>query len=120
MDFKEIQFLMDGLGGTVKQFGQEVYDSLVIKGKKRLGQESGEESPTISELIMRNREHQSIAELLSRGKQGQEELIGAIGSEVKGILSATGLVTRHDLARIEKRMDEIEKILARRDEQEGS
>jgi hypothetical protein len=111
MDVKELQYFVDGLSGTLRQFYDEIYDSLVIKGKKRLGQETKRESPSISELIMRNREQQSISELLAKGKQGQEELIQSIGGEVKRILSAAGIVTRHDLARIEKRMNEIEKIL---------
>lgn len=116
MDLKELQYFFEGLSGTVGQFYDEVYDSLVAKGKKRLGQEAGEESPVISELIKRTREQQSISELLARGKKGQEELILSIGAEVKKILSAVGIVTRHDLARIERRMDEIENILAEKGE----
>lgn len=111
MDLKELQYFFEGLSGTVGHFYGEVYDSLVVKGKKRLGQETREDSPVISELIKRTREQQSISELLAKGKKGQEELILSIGAEVKRILSAAGIVTRHDLARIDRRMDEIESIL---------
>lgn len=112
MDLKELQYFFEGLAGTVGQFYDEVYDSLVVKGKKRLGQETREDSPVISELIKRTREQQNISELLAKGKKGQEEFIQSIGAEVKKILSAAGIVTRHDLARIERRMEEIEGILA--------
>lgn len=112
MDFKELQYFFDGLAGTVSRFYEDVYGSLVVKGRKRMGQETTQDSPVISELIKRTREQQSISELLAKGKKGQEELIQAIGGEVKRILSSAGIVTRHDLARIERRMEEIENILA--------
>lgn len=112
MDFKELQYFLEGFAGTVSQFYDEVYGSLIVKGKKRMGQDTREDSPVISELIRRTREQQGISELLAKGKKGQEELIQAIGAEIKRILSAAGIVTRHDLARIERRMDEIENILA--------
>jgi len=52
-----------------------------------------------------------VAELISKGQKGQEELIQSIGGEVKKILSAAGIVTRSDLARVERRIDEIDHAL---------
>lgn len=114
MDMKEFQYFFEGLSGTVSQFYGDLYDTLVLKGKKRMGQETTGEAPQVSELIKRTREQQTLAELVSKGKQGQEELIQAIGGEVKKILSSAGIVTKSDLHRIERRMDEIEKDLARK------
>ena len=114
MEMKELQFFFEGLSSTMSQLGDELYDALVAKGKKRMGQETKAETPQISELIKRQREQQTVAELVSRGKQGQEELIQSIGGEVKKILSSAGIVTKHDLARIEKRMDVIEKALEKK------
>jgi polyhydroxyalkanoate synthesis regulator phasin len=111
MEVKEIQYFFVGLSNTVAELYDQVYDTLVVKGKKRMGQETKKETPQISELIKRTREEQTISELLSKGKKGQEELIKSIGSEVKKILSSAGIVTRTDLARLEKRMNEIEKTL---------
>ena len=114
MDTKDFQYLLEGLSGFLGEFLGELYDTLVLKGKKAMGQETEGESPQISELIRRTREQQTLAELIARGKEGQEELIAAIGAEVRKILSSSGRVTRHDLARVERRMDEIEKALDKR------
>jgi polyhydroxyalkanoate synthesis regulator phasin len=89
----------------------ELYDTLVAKGRKRMGQEDVADSPQVSELIKRTREKQTMADLISKGQKGQEELIASIGGEVKKILSSAGIVTRVDLARIERRIDEIERAL---------
>ena len=114
MDMKDIQYFFDGLSSTLTELYGEIYQTLIEKGKKRLGKEATGDTPQISELIKRTREEHSIAELVAKGKEGQEELIRAIGGEVKRILSSLGIVTRNDLIRIEKRMDEIEKILSER------
>lgn len=111
MDLKDVQYFADGLSTTMAQYSGEIYKTLVVKGKKRMGQETREDSPQISELVKRTRESQTISELVSKGKQGQDELISSIGSEVKKMLTAAGIVTKTDLARIEKRMDEIEEAL---------
>lgn len=115
MEMKDLQYFFEGLSETLGQYFDEIYDTLVAKGKKRMGQETKGESPQISELIKRTREEQSFAELVARGKKGQEELIGAIGGEVKKILASAGVVTRPDLKRIEKRMEEIEQALEARE-----
>jgi polyhydroxyalkanoate synthesis regulator phasin len=111
MDVKEIQYLFEGLSNTLGELSAEVFDTLVAKGKKRMGQEDVADSPQISELIRRTREKQTVAELISKGQKGQEELIQAIGGEVKKILSSAGIVTRSDLARVERRIDEIDNAL---------
>lgn len=111
MELKDLQYFLEGLSSTLSQFYDELYDSLVVKGKKRMGEETKKDSPQISELIKRTREQQSVSELLSKGKKGQEELIQAVGAEVKKILSSAGIVTRTDLARIERRMSVIEQRL---------
>lgn len=116
METKELQYFFDGLSDTVGGFLEEVYETLVQKGKKKMGQETGTETPQISELIRRTREQQSIADLVAKGKKGQEELIQSIGSEVKRKLSAAGIVTKTDLARLDRRVDEIEKILTEKEE----
>ncbi len=115
MDFKDLQYFAEGLSAELGELYSEVYRTLVIKGKKRMGQETKEDAPEISELIKRSREQRSIQELLSSGKQGQDALIAAIGAEIKKILSAAGVVTRTDLARIERRMNDIEKALDERE-----
>jgi len=112
MEIKELKYLVQGLSSTFGEFYGELYDSLVVKGKKRMGQEAKGESPQISELIKRTREKQTIQELLSKGKQGQDELIKSIGVEVKKKLAGVGIVTRTDFHRVEKRLDEIEEVLA--------
>ncbi|MBU1670673.1 MAG: hypothetical protein KKF41_16470 [Actinobacteria bacterium] len=116
MDMKDLQYFFDGLSGTLDELFDELYSTLVVKGKKKMGQETTEESPQVSELIRRTREKESVAEMIAKGKQGQEELISAIGAEVKKILSSAGIVTRNDLARVVRRMDEIEKTLAKKGE----
>lgn len=113
MDIKEIQYLFEGLSSTVGDFSAELFGTLVEKGKKRLGQEGAVDSPQVSELIRRTREKQSMADLISRGQKGQEELIQSIGGEVKKILSSAGIVTKSDLARVERRIDEIDRALAK-------
>lgn len=116
MEMKEIQYFFEGLSNTFGDFFDEVYVTLVEKGKKRMGQETAGESPQISELIRRTREDKTIADMMAKGKKGQEELIRAIGGEVRKILSSAGIVTRTDLARIERRIDEIESIAASKGE----
>jgi polyhydroxyalkanoate synthesis regulator phasin len=111
MEMKEFQYFFEGLTETVRPFVSELYDTLLEKGKRRMGQETSGESPQVSELIRRTRENQTIAEMVAKGKKGQEELIRSIGGEVKKILSSAGIVTRTDLARVEKRIDEIEKTV---------
>lgn len=111
MDVKETRYLFDGLSETLGGLLGELYDTLVAKGRKRMGQEDVADSPQVSELIRRTREKQTVAELISRGQKGQEELIQSIGGEVRKILSSAGIVTRTDLARIERRVDEIERAL---------
>ena len=76
-----------------------------------MGQEDVADSPQVSELIKRTREKQTVADLISKGQKGQDELIQSIGGEVKKILSSAGIVTRSDLARVEHRIDEIENAL---------
>jgi len=87
MEMKEFQYFFEGLTETVRPFVSELYDTLLEKGKRRMGQETSGESPQVSELIR------------------------SIGGEVKKILSSAGIVTRTDLARVEKRIDEIEKTV---------
>ena len=111
MDVKEIQYLFEGLSNTLGELSGELFDTLVAKGKKRMGQEDVGDSPQVSELIKRTREKQTVAELISKGQKGQEELIQSIGGEVKKILSLTGIVTRSDLARVERWIDEIDNAL---------
>lgn len=111
MDLKEIKYLVEGLSTTLSAMYEELNETLVAKGKKRLGQEDAGDSPQISELIRRTRERRTLVEILASGKGSEEELIQAIGGEVKKILSSAGIVTRSDLARVERRMDEIEKAL---------
>jgi polyhydroxyalkanoate synthesis regulator phasin len=111
MDVKETKYLFEGLSTTLGTLYGELYDTLVAKGRKRMGQEDIGDSPQVSELIKRTREQQSVADLISKGQKGQEELIQSIGGEVKKILSSAGIVTRTDLARIERRIDEIERAL---------
>lgn len=117
MDFKDFQYFAEGLSTTLGELYGDVYHTLIVKGKKRMGQDTKEDSPEISELIKRTREQRSIQELLSTGKQGQDALIASIGAEVRKILSSAGVVTRTDLARIERRMDEIEKALEQKEKQ---
>ena len=112
MDVKEIQYLLEGFSSTLREFHGELREALVAKGKKKMGQEGAADSPQVSELIRRTRERHSLAELLAGGEQGEAELAQAVGAQVKQILSSVGLVTRSDLARVERRMDEIEKALA--------
>lgn len=112
MEVKEIQYLLEGFSSTITEFYGELREALVAKGKKKMGQEGAADSPQVSELIRRTRERHNLAELLAGGKQGEEELVQAVGAQVKQILSSVGLVTRSDLARVERRMDEIEKALA--------
>lgn len=114
MDFKEIQYLLEGLTGTAAAFYGELYEALVAKGKKRMGQEGAPESPQVSELIRRTREEKCMADLLAAGKSGEEELVHAVGGQVQKILASAGIVTRADLARVERRLDEIEKALAKK------
>jgi len=111
MDVKEIQYLFEGLSDTIGALSAELFETLIAKGKKRMGQETAADTPQISELIKRTREQQSVAELISKGQKGQEELIASIGGEVKKILSSAGIVTRSDLARVERRIDEIDRAL---------
>jgi polyhydroxyalkanoate synthesis regulator phasin len=111
MEVKETKYLFEGLSETLGELFGELYDTLIAKGKKRMGQEDVGDSPQVSELIKRTRENQSVADLISKGQKGQEELIQSIGGEVKKILSSAGIVTRTDLARIERRIDEIENAL---------
>lgn len=111
MEVKETKYLFEGLSNTLGELYGELYDTLVSKGKKRMGQEDVADSPQVSELIKRTREKQTMADLVSKGQKGQEELIASIGGEVKKILSSAGIVTRTDLARIERRIDEIERAL---------
>ena len=111
MDVKEIQYLFEGLSNTLGGLYGELYETLVAKGKKRVGQEDAADTPQVSELIKRTREKQTVAELISKGQKGQEELIHSIGGEVKKILSSAGIVTRTNLARVERRIDEIDKAL---------
>lgn len=120
MEMKELQYFFEGLSSTLSTYYEEIYEILVSKGKKKMGQEAGPDTPQISELIKRTREQQSISDLMERGKEGQEELIQAIGAQVKKILSSAGIVTRHDLARLERRMDHIEQELAAKEKQGGS
>jgi polyhydroxyalkanoate synthesis regulator phasin len=112
MDVKDIQYLVEGLSSTLAEFYSELHEALVAKGRKRMGQEDAPDSPQVSELIRRTRERQVVADLVGTGKKGEEELIQAVGAQVKRILSSAGIVTHSDLARVEKRMDEIEKALA--------
>lgn len=116
MEMKELQYFFEGLSNTLGTLTVELYDTLVNKGKQRMGQETKGDTPQVSELIKRTREEQSVADMLARGKQGQEELIGAIGGEVKKILSSAGVVTRQDLHRIERRMDAIENELEKQEQ----
>ncbi len=111
MEVKETKYFFEGLSSTLAVLSGELYDTLVAKGKKRMGQEDVADSPQISELIRRTREQQTMADLISKGRKGQEELTQAIGAEVKKTLSAAGIVTRTDLARLERRIDEIERTL---------
>jgi polyhydroxyalkanoate synthesis regulator phasin len=111
MDVKEIQYLFEGLSNMLGELGGELFETLVAKGKKRMGQEDVADSPQVSELIKRTREKQTVADLISKGQKGQDELIQSIGGEVKKILSSAGIVTRSDLARVEHRIDEIENAL---------
>lgn len=111
MEVKETKYLFEGLSETMGELFGELFDTLVAKGKKRMGQEDVADSPQVSELIKRTREKQTVADLISKGQKGQEELILSIGGEVKKILSAAGIVTRTDLARLERRIDEIERAL---------
>lgn len=111
MDVKETKYFFEGLSNTLGELSVELFDALVAKGKKRMGQEDIADSPQVSELIKRTREKQTVAELISKGQKGQEELIQSIGGEVKKILSAAGIVTRSDLARVERRIDEIDHAL---------
>jgi len=113
MDVKEIQYLFEGLSNTLGGLYGELYNTLVSKGKKRMGQEEVEDTPQVSELIKRTREKQTIADLVSKGQKGQEELIRSIGGEVRKILSSAGIVTKSDLARVERRIDEIDKALGK-------
>lgn len=114
MDFKDVGYFMEGLSGALTEFYGELYQALVTKGRKKMGQEDAGESAQVSELIRRTRQKETVAELVGRGQKGQEELIGAIGGEVRRILSSVGIVTRKDLARIEKRMNEIESAVETR------
>jgi polyhydroxyalkanoate synthesis regulator phasin len=113
MDVKEIQYLFEGISNTLGGLSGELYATLVAKGKKRMGQEDAADTPQVSELIKRTREKQTVAELISKGQKGQEELIQSIGGEVKKILSSAGIVTKSDLARVERRVDEIDKALGK-------
>ncbi len=113
MDVKEIQYLFEGISNTLGGLGGELYETLVAKGKKRMGQEGTADTPQVSELIKRTREKQTVAELISKGQKGQDELIQSIGGEVKKILSSAGIVTKSDLARVERRIDEIDKALGK-------
>jgi len=116
MEVKEIQYLLEGVSNTAGPFLGELYDTLIAKGKKRMGQETEEDSPQISELIRRTRESRTVADMVAKGKKGQEELIRSIGGEVKKMLSSAGIVTETDLARVQGRVDEIEEILAEKGE----
>lgn len=111
MEVKELQYLVEGITNTAGPFLGELYDTLVAKGKKKMGQETAEDSPRVSEIIRRTRESQTVAEMVAKGKKGQEELIKAIGGEVKKMLSSAGIVTKTDLARVERRVNEIQSIL---------
>lgn len=111
MDLKELGYFLEGLADVLTEFRGELYQSLVAKGRKKMGQEDAGESVQVSELIRRTRQKQTVAELVAGGGEGRDELIEAIGGEVKRILASAGIVTRADLARIEKRMDEIEKAV---------
>jgi polyhydroxyalkanoate synthesis regulator phasin len=113
MDVKEIQYLFEGISNTLGGLGGELYETLVAKGKKRMGQEGTADTPQVSGLIKRTREKQTVAELISKGQKGQDELIQSIGGEVKKILSSAGIVTKSDLARVERRIDEIDKALGK-------
>ncbi len=110
MDARDLKYLFKGLTSTVSEYYFEFYDNLIAKGKKKLGK-GNEETPAISELIRKVKEEHSISEMLSRGEEGQAEFTRAIATEVRKILSRVGVVTRADLARVEKRLEEIEKYL---------
>ncbi|HEY5530792.1 MAG TPA: hypothetical protein VIK22_02190 [Candidatus Anoxymicrobiaceae bacterium] len=119
MDLKEIQYLVEGLFGTLNAFYEEVHDTLVAKGKKKLGQEDIEEGPQLSELIERTRERRRLTAIIAGGKGGEDELIEAIGREIRRVLSVAGIATRDDLARVEKRMEEIEQALEEKEKRAG-
>ena len=116
MEVKEIQYLFEGVSNIAGPFLGDLYDTLVTKGKKRMGRETEGDSPQVSDLIRRSRESQSVADMVARGKKGQEELIRSIGGEVKKMLSSAGIVTETDLARVQRRVDEIETILVEKGE----
>ncbi len=114
MDTREVQYLVEGVSDTISSVYDELYDSLVVKGKQRLGQQTTGDAPVISDLIKRHREDNELSSLLSRAESEKEELIRSIGAEIRKRLSTVGLVTQSDLARIQRRMDEIEQVLASR------
>ncbi len=113
MGVKEVQYLFEGVSSTIGGLYGEVYDALIAKGRKRMGQEDVAGSPQVSELIRRTREKPTVADMISRGQKGQEEFIQSIGGEVRKILSSAGMVTRADLARIQRRIDEIDRALGK-------
>ena len=71
MDKKDLRYFWEGLTGTVTEFYGELYDSLVAKGKRQLGDDSAAQTPHISDIIRRMREKEAMQELLSRGKRGR-------------------------------------------------
>lgn len=116
MDYSDIGYFLEGLSEVLTDFYGELYQALVTKGRRRMGQEDAGESVQVSELIRRAREKQAAAGLVALGRKGHEELVADIGGEVKRVLSSSGIVTRADMARIEKRLDEIEKAVEARGE----
>lgn len=113
METKDIQYFVDGLTSTVRDVFDELYGVLVTKGKKQMGKEDAE-SPEISEIIRQVKEKETVADLLARSKKGREDLTQSVGEEVQRILSSIGVVTKMDLKRIEKRVAEIENLLAKK------
>ena len=105
--------LFQGVVTTCKEVGGEFYKELVAKGKKRMGQESEPTGERIAELIHKTRASEPIADLISRGKKGQEEMVSAIGKELKNVLSVAGIVTKTELAHLEKRVNQVERKATR-------
>lgn len=113
METKDIRYFVEGLASTASGVFDELYEVLVAKGKKKMGKEDVE-SPEISEIIRQVKEKETVAGFLARGKKGREDLIQSVGEEVQRILSSIGVVTKMDLKRIDKRVAEIENLLAKK------
>ena len=105
--------LFQGVVATCKEVGGDLYKELVSKGKNQMGQESDPTGAGIVELIHKTRESEPIAEIISRGKKGQEELVSTIGKEIKNVLSTAGIVTKAELVHLEKRIDQVERKVTR-------